>query len=60
MTVYAYYRVSTEKQDYNSQKIGVREYCDKAGLKIDKEVIDDGDNYAVACDDLKADDWEIC
>lgn len=23
MTVYAYYRVSTDKQDYNSQKLGV-------------------------------------
>ena len=39
MTVYAYYRVSTEKQDYNSQKLGVVEYCKRAGLNIDKEVM---------------------
>lgn len=31
MTVWAYYRVSTDKQDYNSQKLGVLDYCDKTG-----------------------------
>ena len=42
MTVLAYYRVSTDKQDYNSQKLGVLDYCDKNGLTIEKEVVDDG------------------
>lgn len=42
MTVWAYYRVSTDKQDYNSQKIGVLDYCERNSLKIDKEIIDDG------------------
>ena len=42
MTVWAYYRVSTDKQDYESQKVGVVDYARRAGLKIDKEVIDDG------------------
>jgi DNA invertase Pin-like site-specific DNA recombinase len=42
MTVWAYYRVSTDKQDYNSQKLGVLDYCDKNGLTIEKEVVDDG------------------
>lgn len=42
MTVWAYYRVSTDKQDYESQKIGVVDYAGRAGLKIDKEVVDDG------------------
>ena len=42
MTVFAYYRVSTDRQDYESQKIGVVEYAKRAGLTIDKEIIDDG------------------
>ena len=42
MTVFAYYRVSTDHQDYESQKIGVVEYAKRAGLTIDKEIIDDG------------------
>lgn len=42
MTVFAYYRVSTDKQDFESQKIGVVEYAQRAGLTIDKEIIDDG------------------
>ena len=42
MTIYAYYRVSTEMQDYESQKVGVVEYCNRCGYKIDKEVVDDG------------------
>ena len=42
MTVFAYYRVSTDKQDFESQKIGVVEYAKRAGLTIDKEIIDDG------------------
>lgn len=42
MTVWAYYRVSTDKQDYESQKVGVVDYAKRSGLKIEKEVIDDG------------------
>lgn len=42
MTVFAYYRVSTDKQDYGSQKIGVVEYANRMGLTIDKEIVDDG------------------
>lgn len=42
MTVWAYYRVSTDKQDYESQKIGVVEYASRVGLAIDREIIDDG------------------
>lgn len=57
MTVYAYYRVSTEKQDYNSQKLGVVEYCNRASLKIDKEVIDDGVSGTVKAKERKL--WNI-
>lgn len=39
---YAYYRVSTDKQDYENQKYGVLEYCRRQNIKIDKEVIDNG------------------
>lgn len=42
MTIYAYYRVSTEMQDYESQKVGVVEYCKRCGHNIEKEVVDDG------------------
>lgn len=42
MTVWAYYRVSTAKQDYESQKVGVVEYARRAGLNIDREIVDDG------------------
>lgn len=41
MIVYAYYRVSTGTQDYESQKIGVIEYAKRNGITIDKEIIDD-------------------
>ena len=53
MTVYAYYRVSTDRQDYNSQKLGVVDYCNRANLKIDKEIIDDGVSGAVKAKDRK-------
>lgn len=42
MTVYAYYRVSTDRQDYNSQKLGVIELAKKKNIIVDVEVIDDG------------------
>lgn len=40
--IWAYYRVSTDNQDYNSQKLGVVEYCVRQGYHIDKEILDDG------------------
>lgn len=48
---YAYYRVSTDKQDYNSQKLGVLEYCNRIGITIDEEVVDDGVSGTVATKD---------
>lgn len=57
MTVYAYYRVSTDKQDYNSQKLGVVEYCKRASLNIDKEIVDDGVSGTVKAKDRKL--WRI-
>lgn len=40
--VYAYLRVSTDKQDENSQRLGVDGFAEKKALTIDKYVIDDG------------------
>lgn len=40
--IYGYLRVSSDKQDYESQKIGVDEESKRRGLAIDKYVIDDG------------------
>ena len=57
MTVYAYYRVSTGKQDYNSQKLGVVEYCNKNGLTINKEILDDGVSGCVKAKDRNL--WKI-
>lgn len=42
MAVYGYLRVSTDKQDYNSQKQGVDSFADKQGWKIDKYITDEG------------------
>ena len=42
MTVWAYYRVSSDEQNYESQKVGVIEYAKKIGVTIHKEVVDDG------------------
>ena len=42
MTIYAYYRVSTDRQDYKNQKSGVKRYCDYANVKVDKEYKDEG------------------
>lgn len=39
---YGYLRVSTDKQDYNSQKQGVDSFALKNGWKIDKYITDDG------------------
>lgn len=57
MTVWAYYRVSTDLQDYESQKIGVVEYCNRCGYKIDKEVIDNGVSGIVKAKDRNL--WKI-
>ena len=40
--IYTYYRVSTDKQDYENQKEGVVAYCKRQGFNIDKEVKDEG------------------
>ena len=40
--IYAYFRVSTDKQDYTCQKFGVMEFAKHKGWNIDKEIIDDG------------------
>ncbi|MBD5405961.1 recombinase family protein [bacterium] len=40
--IYAYFRVSTDKQDYTCQKFGVLEFAKNKGWNIDKEIIDDG------------------
>lgn len=42
MTNYAYYRVSTDEQDYQSQKVGVVRYCEYKNIKVDKEIIEEG------------------
>lgn len=47
MTVFAYYRVSTDHQDYESQRIGVLDYARRAGLTIDKEFLDNGVSGAI-------------
>lgn len=55
--IWVYYRVSTDKQDYNSQKTGVEEYCNRCGFKIDKEIIDDGVSGKVRAKDRNL--WKI-
>lgn len=40
--IYAYFRVSTDKQDYTCQKFGVMEFAKSKGWNIDKEIVDDG------------------
>ena len=40
--IYAYYRVSTELQNYESQKVGVIDFANRMNWKIDKEYIDEG------------------
>lgn len=55
--IYAYYRVSSEDQNYNSQKLGVLEWCNRAGWKIDKEVVDDGISGTIKAKDRRL--WKI-
>ena len=40
--IYAYYRVSTDKQDFENQKLGVINFCRQRNFIINKEYIDDG------------------
>lgn len=42
MTIYAYYRVSTDEQDYNNQKQGVLKLAENMNLVIEAEVVDNG------------------
>lgn len=42
MSVYAYVRVSTDKQDYENQKIGIISAAESRNLLIDKWIVDDG------------------
>jgi DNA invertase Pin-like site-specific DNA recombinase len=51
MTIWAYYRVSTDDQTVESQKVGVMEYIKRLGLTIDKEIIDDGVSGTVLAKD---------
>lgn len=51
--IYAYYRVSTYKQDYESQKIGVIDYCKRNNYAIDKEILDNGVSGRVKAKDRK-------
>lgn len=48
MTVYAYYRVSTDKQDYENQKQGVVEFSKRNNMPIEIEIVDDGKSGALA------------
>lgn len=50
MTTYAYYRVSTREQDYNSQKIGVLKFCEDKKIHIDAEVVDQAKSGALSPD----------
>lgn len=40
--IYAYLRVSTDKQDYENQRLGIVQFCEKRNWIIDKEIVDDG------------------
>ena len=40
--IWAYYRVSTDDQDYENQRSGVLKFCEYRGLEIEREVIEEG------------------
>jgi len=40
--IYAYYRVSTDNQDFENQKLGVLKFCKNKDWNIDREIIDNG------------------
>ena len=46
--VYAYLRVSTDKQDYEVQKMGVDDFAKNHGWSIDEYITDDGVSGAKA------------
>ena len=48
MSVYCYLRVSTDSQDVDSQRIGIREFCEKHGWEIDGWTEDEGVSGAEA------------
>lgn len=51
--IYAYYRVSTELQNYESQKVGVIDFANRMNWKIDKEYIDEGVNGTILAKERK-------
>lgn len=51
--IWAYYRVSTGRQDIDSQRLGVLEYAKRMGYTIDKEVIDEGVSGTIKAKDRK-------
>ena len=54
MTIWAYYRVSSDFQNYKSQKIGVLNWCKQNKYDmIDKEVIDDGVSGTILAKDRR-------
>lgn len=46
--VYGYLRVSSDKQDYNNQKVGVDDLAKRNGWTIDRYILDDGVSGTVA------------
>ena len=42
MTIYGYLRVSTDDQDYNSQKQGVENFANAKGWTIEEYITDEG------------------
>lgn len=46
--VYGYLRVSSDKQDYNNQKVGVDDLARRNGWTIDKYILDDGVSGTIA------------
>lgn len=48
MTIYAYYRVSTDEQDFENQKQGVVSFSERMNLPIEIEVLDKGKSGALA------------
>lgn len=48
MTIYAYYRVSTDEQDFENQKQGVVAFSERMNLPIEIEVLDKGKSGALA------------
>lgn len=66
--IYAYYRVSTDQQDFEKQKSGVIEFCKKRNWHIDIEVVDKKSgklppnkrNLGVVLQNIKQGDIIVC